>query len=164
MIKVNYASKIAIMGLSPIMKFKAYFLVVSLLFCKVLFANPEQYLCVVEHTTGFAYNKDLKKCVPAVFKSNKKYIISKSDNQCCSFKVTEIGKDSPISFCKDGFNKSGFLFCGGTGDIDLKFNKYNGRFILSHFSGYFNVLPETNELTDISGDTPYISIDVCSPF
>ena len=47
---------------------------------------------------------------------------------------------------------------------DFKFNRINGRFLTAYLHGYYNVVPDVNELTDETSDTLAISIGKCSPF
>jgi len=73
-----------------------------------------------------------------------------------------MGDDYPMAKCKDDFNEFGYLFCQGSEDT-FKFNRKNGRFLSVYAFGYFNVLPEVNEITDKSSATPSMEIGKCSP-
>jgi len=125
--------------------------------------GQEKYLCVAERATGFAYNEISKSWENMNFKTDAKYIISKSNAKGYSFKVTKVGEDNPEFECEKGFNEYGYLLCG-EGIGEFKFNKKNGRFIKVYLFGYFNVLPEVNKFTDKSSDTPFMEIGKCSPF
>lgn len=134
--------------------------------------GQEKYLCVAEHAAGFAYSENSKDWVGTNFKTDLKYIISKSDDKEYRFKVTRVGENYPTFECKDGFNEPGYLLCQGmTGQF--KFNKKNGRFLASCPFGYFNVIPERRKsfedkskipFTDKDSETPYMEIGKCSPF
>ena len=62
------------------------------------------------------------------------------------------------------FNTPGYLYCeSDIGSLYFTFNKSNGRFLFSSGSGYVNVLPELNKITDESSETPFLEIGRCSP-
>jgi len=124
--------------------------------------GEERYICFPDHRTGFKYDASSKNWEQANFKSDHKYIISKSDDKRFTFEVKETGKNFPTFSCKEGFNEHGYLMCQGIGEF--KFNKKNGRYILTFSVGYYNVLPDTDFSTDEKSDTPYIEIGKCSPF
>lgn len=128
-------------------------------------SGQEKYLCVPDLATGFRYNKSSRGWEQANFKTDHKYIISKSDDKKSTyFKVNKIGEIYPWWGCAEGFNESGFLFCSGIGG-EFKFNKKNGRYILANLIGYFVVLSDSPLFpTDEKSDTPFIEIGKCSPF
>lgn len=128
-----------------------------------LIASAEQYQCVSEHATGFSYDKVSKSWTTAKFKTGENYIITESDDEGSSFNVTKVGEKHVMFTCDNRFNKLGYLFCEGAAG-KFKFNKNNGRYILSHLAGYFDVLPKINEITDEKSDTPFIEIGHCSTF
>jgi hypothetical protein len=140
-----------------------YCLVIAIgLFFSPLVASAEQYLCVTEHCTGFAYNEKTKSWKTTNFvKEDKKYIISKGDGK--GYKITKVGESVPEYTSEEGFNKSGFLFCRDQFG-EFKFNKNSGRFLNAYLVGYFNVSPDGIQKTDESSDNPLISIGRCSPF
>ncbi len=129
-------------------------------------ALAQQYLCVAEQAAGFSYDKATKEWKNATFKASSKYLISKADGTWGAFQVTRIGDDSPFIFCKSDFNEASFLLCSaGLAAIgDFNFNKTNGRYLYSSPFGYYNVLPEANNITDENSDTPFLEIGKCSPF
>jgi hypothetical protein len=138
---------------------------ISLLFAIMLSSTmslADQYFCVSNMSTGFSYDKNLRRWESVDFNiSENKYIISKISGGI--YEVTETGGKNSTCHCDSDFNGFGYLNC----DCALgkfKFNKLNGRFIMSYIGGYFNVLPEINQITDESSDTPHITIGVCSPF
>ena len=81
--------------------------------------------------------------------------------------VKRFGASGVMSRCKDGFNQVGNLFCKGT--FDISFNKNNGRFVLTHTFGYFNVLPDSKSDSEVirksdqESATPFIGIGNFSP-
>jgi hypothetical protein len=141
------------------------------LFTFVSVAHAEQYFCVADSSVGFSYNPSNIKWEQASFNvSDKKYIISKRTPDspepvfqvAGEFQVMRVGENNPIAQCKQGFNENGFLQCDGIFG-EIRFNKDNGRYILSYLGGYFNVVPGKNKITDSTSDTPLIEIGKCSP-
>ena len=135
-------------------------------------SGQEKYLCVAERSTGFAYKEISKSWENTNFKTDAKYIISKSDDKQYRFKVTKVGEISPTYECEKGVNEPGYLHCESMSG-QFKFNKTNGRFLASCPFGYFNVIPERKRsfedkskipFTDKDSDTPYMEIGKCSPF
>ncbi len=139
--------------------------VAVLLFCNPLIASAEQYLWVTEHATGFSYDKTSKEWKNTNFTPEHKYIIAKSKYKAYSYQVNELGEDDPASFCKEGFNQYGYLFCQeGYIHTEFRFNKKNGRFLAVSPYGYYNAMPGEAKVTDETSDTPLIEIGKCSPF
>ncbi len=133
-----------------------------------LIGSAEQYLCVVEKTTGFKYNKASKSWESVNFTAGTKYIISKDDTKLpvdysrFKFTVKEMGDKHPLYWCEDDFGLD-ILSCTGPGDF--RFNRENGRFVLAFTAGYYNVGIEwIIEITDENSDTPLMSIGKCSSF
>jgi len=127
----------------------------------------EDYLCIADMATGFKYNQDDKSWEGSGFRvKDSRYLISLLENNA-AYNVKRYGQTSVMSRCKDGFSDIGNLFCEGT--FDISFNKNNGRFVLTHTFGYFNVLPDSkgdSELirkSDRESATPFIEIGNCSP-
>jgi hypothetical protein len=136
------------------------YLLSFILFTLSFISYADQYLCIADASTGFTFDKASKKWKQTNFRVNdNKYIISSSKSESSTYQIKKMGSDFVFSFCTDDFNEYGYLYCG-----DFKFNKDNGRFINTYTTGYFNVLPKVNEITDESGDTPYIEIGKCSSF
>ena len=136
-----------------------------LLLCNPLIAHgDEKYLCICEHATGFSYNASSKSWESAVFKADSKFIISQSDAEDCRFKITRVGERYPEFMCKKGFSKDGYLYCFDVFGGEFRFNKKNGRFLMTYLLGYFNAGPGLAFPTDEQSDTPLIAIGVCSPF
>ena len=141
-------------------------LITILLLLNPLIAGAEQYLCVPDKATGFAYNKNSRTWEQANLTTNRKYIVSKSDDEHFkryAFVVIEIGQTIPRAICEKGFSDGGYLECLGV--FDFRFNKKNGRYILTHtLFGYIDVLPNGYFPTDEKSTTPFIEIGKCSPF
>jgi hypothetical protein len=136
----------------------------------LLLTNPafaENYLCIADMATGFRYNQGDKSWEGSGFRvKDSRYLISPLKNNA-AYHVKRFGGTDVMSRCKEGFNEVGNLFCKGT--FDISFNKNNGRFVLTHTFGYFNVLPDSksdSELirkSDQESATPFIEIGMCSP-
>ena len=122
--------------------------------------GEEKYICIAEKTVGFSYNEHTKGWLEAVFKTDNKYILSECPGSDCAYRLVEIGGKNPVSTCKETFNSAGYIFCSML--TKFKFNKDNGRFLLVHSLGYYNVSPGV--YTDKSSPTPYMEIGKCSPF
>ena len=122
----------------------------------------EQYLCTGEIASGFYFNKSAKIWQHTKFEADSKYTISKAEGSKWAFVVRKVGDSSPIAACKDSFDEAGLLFCKGAG-YDFRFNRNNGRYLSAYLFGYFTVLPESNDITDTTSDTPFIEIGTCSP-
>ena len=84
--------------------------------------GQEKYLCTPDLSTGFRYNNNSKEWEQANFKTDHKYIISKSGDKNYVFQIIKIGMSYPICYCEQGFNEGGFLLCSGLGGI-FRFNK-----------------------------------------
>ena len=101
-------------------------------------ANPrDQYLCVSDKRIVFEYDNRLDAAGAVTVHARKYFLIStpSSHDSDVAFFITEAGGPSPSGYCEYGFNDWGILFC----DIrtaQLKFNKYNGRFITVFTGGY----------------------------
>ncbi len=122
----------------------------------------EKYLCVPDLITGFRYNNYSKTWEQANFKTDYKYIITRSQFKEYAFDVIKIGDNYPTSLCKEGF-KYGVLHCSGT--TNFKFNKKNGRYLKTYVIGYWTVDPDCNIVpTDEKSGSPYIEIGKCSLF
>ena len=122
--------------------------------------GEEKYICIAEKTTGFRYDEQKKEWQRAFFKTDNKYILSKCPGSDCAYQLVGIGEKNPISTCKETFNSAGYIFCSM--QAEFKFNKHNGRFLLVHSLGYYNVSPGV--YTDKSSPTPFMEIGKCSPF
>ena len=140
-------------------------MLIFLLLINATFA--EDYLCIADMATGFRYNQNDKSWEGSGFRvKDSRYLISPLENNA-AYNVKRFGASIVMSRCKDDFNEVGNLFCKGT--LDISFNKNNGRFVLTHTFGYFNVLPDSNDdselirKSDQESATPFIEIGMCSP-
>ena len=136
---------------------------VAVLVALVFLSGPvdaQEYLCVPDLATGFTFRDNA--WTSAKFKVEGQYLIAPSSRPDRAFGVTKIGEGSEFARCELDFNEPGFLFCEGLG-VELKFNRANGRFLRVDNIGYLNVLPEVNDITDQTSDTPVIEIGKCSP-
>ena len=129
--------------------------------------SAEQYLCIADGATGFKYDETKKTWNEASFKiQDAKYVISSPDNAAAThaYRVMKLGESTPTATCEQDFNDPGYLFCSGQlGTADFRFNRKNGRYLLSFFHGYYSVLPES-KTPEAMSDTPFIEIGKCSPF
>ncbi|MCI0400811.1 MAG: hypothetical protein L0Y67_08830 [Gammaproteobacteria bacterium] len=128
-----------------------------------LSAQAEQYLCITDQVTGFAFNAATKQWERTSFEAGSKYVIAESQSETSTFNVKEIEPSPALLLCTSSFNETGFLFCEGFVG-SFKFNRKNGRYLRAHLFGYFNVIPGAYEITDATSDPPYIEIGKCSPF
>lgn len=133
-------------------------------------ANADEYLCVAEKASGFSFNKLTKSWQSANFSTEAKYLVSESNNPKYAYQVTGVWDRYPIASCKVGFNKYGYIFCADVGFgsgieiYDFRFNRINGRFLLTSPAGYYNVVPEIDKgAVDENRGTPYMAIGKCSP-
>jgi len=146
-------------------RFLLSFILLFLLIINSAFA--EDYLCIADMATGFRYNPNDNSWEGSGFRvKDSKYLISLLENSA-DYNVKRFGQTGVMSRCKEGFNEIGNLFCKGT--FNISFNKNNGRFVLTHTFGYFNVLPESEgdseiiRKSDQESATPFIEIGKCSP-
>ena len=136
----------------------------TLLVTNLTFA--EDYLCVADLATGFRYNQNNESWEESSFKLKKsRYLISLREKGS-GYDVKRFSGPDVMSRCKDDFDEIGSLSCKGT--FDIKFNKVNGRFILTYSFGYFNVIPESKIDSDLirqsdqGSETPFMEIGRCS--
>lgn len=127
-----------------------------------LYAHSEQYLCVPEKITGFAYHPKTKEWDYAKFRPDFKYVIAPAKGNF-TFSLAKVGEQHPTGGCKDGFNDAGFLFCE-IPDGDFKFNKKNGRYLMVFDMGYYLVGAGNWAEKDEDSGSPAIQIGKCSPF
>ena len=133
--------------------------------------NANQYLYVAEKSVGFAYDKVTKTWDNANFSPDAKYLVSESKNPKFAYQITEVGDRYSLASCKQGFNQYGYILCADIGIgsgfelYDFRFNRINGRFLLTFPVGYYNVAPGISKgATDENSVTPYMAIGKCSPF
>ncbi len=123
----------------------------------------EQYFCVADSSVGFSFQPLSNKWIANGFNiEDKKYIISASPEKGYEYQVTKLG-EYRVSLCKNRFNEHGFLLCSiPMKDVSFKFNKKNGRYMLSYSKGYYNVVSGFVPGSDDESDTPYLEIGKCS--
>jgi hypothetical protein len=137
---------------------KCFFSVVFIfLGITALFAAEERYLCVAEKSTGFSYEKGMKRWVSTNFNvDGDKYLIMKSNAAKAKLEIKYIGQDFPICWCGKGFNEHGQAHFKCI-DGEYVFNKKTNRYIRSAILGY-------TEGEDLFELTPFIEIGKCSTF
>src|SRR6266700_562863 len=124
-------------------------------------ALAEQYLCVPDKATGFAYDINSKDWGYTRFKTDKKYLIAPSKEKEYVYAFTEVGDKSPIAYCEKDFNSGGYLFCNQL-EIDVKFNKVDMRFQMISSGGY--VGGGLGGLSEAKAGGLWVQIGKCSPF
>jgi hypothetical protein len=127
---------------------------------------PERWLCERTSVTGFAYDAAQRRWHQSSFRPEGRFLISAQRRQDVSsgfqWAFGKIG-DALIlaSWCGNEFLAGTFLHCRGlTGEVH--FNRRNNRYIRSVATGYFNVAPGLNDITDETSDTPILEIGSCS--
>ncbi|HEU4684336.1 MAG TPA: hypothetical protein VFS39_07525 [Nitrospira sp.] len=125
-------------------------------------AQPEQYICVANRLSGFEYKDETKLWGPMHSRSDRKYAITAVTDRDVRYTVTDVDQNTALGFCKAGFDEAGRLYCDLIGG-ELKLNKHNGRFLLSHLVGYYDV-GSSPDITDETSDMPLIEIGKCSRF
>ena len=146
------------------MKYTSIAFIVSFAFSQVAFS--EQWLCVVDHATGFSYDKETKKWGETSFTTDQKYLISEATMEKeYHWLITQIGDKSPHYLCEKDFDGGGNLECSAVFG-EFKFNKKNGRFLNAGLIGYYGFPGSelSTEIIDEVGDTPALEIGKCSPF
>lgn len=126
---------------------------------------PSGYLCVAEKATGFAFDKGTKQWNQANFRTNNKYLISRSNLKDTAWDIKEVGKQSPSIFCDKDINNIGNLFCEGLGTF-FRFNNGTLRYMNAYLMGYWsdaNPKDKSGFVSEEGGNTPHIEIGKCSP-
>ena len=125
-------------------------------------AVAQQYLCVSDKSSGFAYDESSRTWDHAGLETDGQSFLVASDGSESGFQVTQVGDSFVVSRCSEGFDEYGYLTCEGI--WEFKFNRRNGRFVTAFVFGYLNVLPGVNDITDATSNTPSITIGTCSLF
>lgn len=130
-------------------------------------AFADQFLCVPDKATGFAYNRITKQWDTATLKTNQ-FLIAPAKNvgfKLGAYAVTDIGeKDNLPGYCEKDFNEAGMLFCDTFGG-EIKFNKSNRRFLRVFYFAYYTVgIPGPDKETDEDSGTPMLEIGKCTSF
>lgn len=144
-------------------------ILISVLLATAGSAGAQQFLCVADKGTGFAYSTDSKTWDIASFNiDDDRYLIAPSNPVGLTpnlFLVTKLGQSSPRARCSDGFNRFGFLICtDGIGGVEFRFSRDNLRFIYIYRLGYYNVVSGRDNGVTEESDTPFMQIGKCSPF
>ncbi len=134
---------------------KYYLLVLSLCLAGNVYA--EQYLCIVNKSTGFLYSESAKSWKSTNFKPGRKYTLSNSTG---SFKLNSFGVEAPVASCGKGFIEAGVIFCDGW--ALFSFYKKSGRFTILQEGSYHLVSSETFKEDSSNIPTPSVGIGECS--
>jgi hypothetical protein len=109
-------------------------------------ADPSQYLCVVEQSAGFHYDKQTKSWVPQAFGTARKYVLRRvndDDRHEWAFLLKnrphvnwvylELGNKFPEALCEN-FSYGCRTLAGG----QVAFDQNTLRFELTHAGGYLD--------------------------
>ena len=129
----------------------------------------DSYLCIADHSTGFAFDKNSKQWSTSGFKSGNKYLISRSKQPGYVWEVKNFGETDTLAACKGDFNDVGVIYCEGF--ETFRFSRRNLRFLSIYALGYWNdsVNSSGDKKSDIDRmfeegkNTPGMSIGKCSP-
>lgn len=126
----------------------------------------EAYLCFVDLSTGFDFDKDRKEWHEATFTASGKYIVTQSERAGATWEVKEVGKEVTSFDCREAFNTDGALLCGNDtlkGGVHKFFmNKNNLRFLTSYLAGYWTDNLPSSQVCE-GCYQPYIDIGTCRP-
>jgi hypothetical protein len=129
-------------------------------------ALAEQYLCVPDKATGFAYNKTTNEWDVTRLKTPQ-FVISPSKTPDTAYDVKDMASEPDLpggSSCRRDF-KEDMLFCDVAWGGTISVNKANGRFVRSFTGAYWNVgIPNLGFMTDENTGTPMIEIGKCTAF
>ena len=133
--------------------------------CLFLFTSPcfsEQWLCITEHSAGIKYEKSQKKWRSTRFTvEDDKFIIAETALDNYQLEVRYEKSAVVVAACEKGINSSGYLLCDGF--ANFKFNKNNGRFVMTFDSGYWLVSLENEFMSsDEESESLYINIGNCT--
>ena len=125
------------------------------------------YLCVSDLATGIEYNESTMRWEPTNYSvDDLKWIVTPTkptSSRVTAYKydVTRLGRSYPEHVCKEGFSEGGYLFCGSD---SFRFNRLNGRFVMTSAFGYYNVQPAPGDTTDATSGDLALVIGKCSEF
>jgi hypothetical protein len=113
----------------------------------------------MDKATGFSYDKS-GSWQSTDFEVEEKFLVTPRPNNFSddlipsdvAWLVTAVGKKRPEYFCKEGFNKIGYLSCKGLFS-EFKMSRATMRFQSYYGNGY---------VSDERADTPHIAIGKCS--
>lgn len=159
------------------MKFKDYnysflifIIVINTLSVSANEPSGDSWLCKEKLSTGFLYKDGEWQRVG--FSPNGEYIIrplSREEIEDTFFQILwpdsnygvyRSGSTSARFGCTESFSDVGYLYCESHNRY-FSFNKFNLRFVTSENGDYVSVVPGLNDLTDLGGNTPFVSIGVC---
>jgi hypothetical protein len=126
-------------------------------------AHAEQWLCIPDHLVGFRFDATSDSWVvgePNV--EGLRWIIANPTDDKYEVRNFDSTKNIPDYGCKSGFNMAGYLYCQKRQNHTFIFNKFNNRYLRTSSSGYVNVLPDINDITDATSDFPNMEIGRCS--
>ena len=136
------------------------FILIGVFVCPPAFAEDDSYICVAESAVGFDYNKTSSQWQRKDFKTESKYVVSKSSDGSKGWEVKKIGQSEGTP-CRSGFDENGFIRCSGI--LDFLMNNKSLRYIVAHIYGYvIKDYPKGGPLEEGSL-TPYLEIGKCSP-
>ena len=120
-------------------------------------------LCVADMASGFAFDKSKGSWNAATFRTQKKYLVTKSSQKGFAWDIKEVGEKLPISACEKDFNEDGILTCDGFQEFHI--NKTNGRFLSAYRIGYWNdnSSSDKDDIFREGKNTPHMEIGKCSP-
>jgi hypothetical protein len=117
------------------------------------YSQDKTYLCVSELSTGFSYEKKIKKWVQTKFiTENEKYVLKQTKGTFSAKHFDGLTNSS----CENS-NANGFLNCK-IGDTELFFNTNTKRFQVYVKLGYVGASKSTDEF----GYTPSLTIGTCT--
>lgn len=128
-------------------------------------AEQERYICTVDQSTGFSFNKTTKQWEQTSFKPDGKYVVappSDSIPHWAKFVVNEVGNSSPTAFCEDGFDVDGELRCLGRRPFFMSSKRL--RFLTTFPQGFWNDSTDPKSSAAEGTTTPTLSIGRCSRF
>jgi hypothetical protein len=130
------------------------------------------FLCVVEHATGFSFDKQSKSWKQTTFAAGEKYVLKRVKNSTLDganqtinggphavWGIWDFGFDAfGDAFCADDVSDEGFLFCHGVESI-VNFNLNGHRFIRTYVGGFAS---DPSRFADEHADTPVMEIGKCT--
>jgi hypothetical protein len=131
------------------------------------------FLCIVEHATGFSFDKQSKLWRQTTFPAGEKYIVKRVKNNTVEgignlavnggpnavWGVWEFGVDEfGTAFCEADVDDKGYLWCHGIQSI-VNFNLRSHRFLRTYTGTYVS---DPSEFPDEHADTPVIEIGKCT--
>lgn len=122
-------------------------------------AKEVSYLCVAESSVGFSFNEATKRWERAYFKTESKYVLSKTSYNTDGWKLKEIGESLNIE-CEGEFDEQGFIDCKSLRNFTM--NNKSLRYIIAQKHGYVVGGHQDNKWFKEGWLTPYLEIGKCS--